>query len=315
MRAHYATAARFAGAAAILAITLYLIDVEAVWHRLRNLDSQWLVLGVFLAALNYCAVAVRWWAVARRFEVPLSPGRALADYVLGGFANQALPTGLAGAALRAVRHGKRKRDNGEPVGAGTAIAIVVLERLDGLAVLALAALCGAIALVGREPHIAAIAAGAVLGLAGVSFGVFSLAAKRSAQGRDGFVAQARHALIADGAWLWQLLSSASSVALLGSGFFCAAQASGVDVTFVRALIVTPLILASMVIPLAIAGWGIREAAAAGLFAAMGLDASTGVAVSVSFGLISLVASLPGAIVWLVPEPRSDGSGNSSTRGT
>jgi len=88
------------------------------------------------------------------------------------------------------------------------------------------------------------------------------------------------------------------------GFYCAAQAGEVSVSLGRALLVTPLILASMVVPLAVAGWGIREAAAAATFAAMGLDASSGVAVSVTFGLISLVASAPGALVWLVPESTS-----------
>ena len=98
-----------------------------------------------------------------------------------------------------------------------------------------------------------------------------------------------------------LLISGGSVVLLCIVFYCAARAGHVDVSIGRALIVTPIILASMVIPLAIAGWGIREAAAAALFAAMELDAGSGVAVSIAFGLVSLLASLPGAIVWLLPE--------------
>jgi uncharacterized membrane protein YbhN (UPF0104 family) len=134
--------------------------------------------------------------------------------------------------------------------------------------------------------------------------VFALAARRSTLGRHGFASQARQVLFAKRAWLHHLAVSSCSVLLLCLGFYCAARASQVDVSLGRALIVTPIILASMVIPLAVAGWGIREAAAAALFAAMGLDASSGVAVSISFGLIGFVASLPGALVWLTPENRA-----------
>jgi len=301
MTPRLASIVRIVAALAVLAATFYLIDAQATLDRLANLDARWMALGIVLSIVNYLVLAVRWGHVAERLGAPLRPRRALADYFLGGFANQALPTGLAGAALRAVRHARRLRPSGETVGAGTALTIVVLERLAGLAVLALAALCGALALAGTSPMLAAIAGGTVVGLTAVSYLVFSLAARRSRLGREGFVTQAFDALIARRAWLHHLLISSCSVLLLCLGFYCAARAGHVDVSLGRALIVTPIVLASMVIPLAVAGWGIREAAAAALFSAMGLEASSGVAVSVSFGLIGLVASLPGALVWLAPE--------------
>tara|TARA_R110002096_G_scaffold434832_1_gene658124 strand:+ start:130180 stop:131118 length:939 start_codon:yes stop_codon:yes gene_type:complete len=307
MKTRLATAARIVGALAVLALTFYFVDAKATFERLRTLDVGWLALGVFLSAVHYFVVALRWWHVAGALDIPLRLWRAVADYFLGGFANQALPTGLAGAALRVVRHARRLRPNGEPVGAGAALTAVVLERLAGLAVLALAALVGACVLVRTNPMLALISAGTVVGLAAVTLFVFSLAARRSRLGRDGFASQARLVLFANRAWLHHLVISTCSVFLLCAGFYCAARAGHVDVSFARALIVTPIILASMVIPLAIAGWGIREAAAAALFSAMGLDASMGVAVSVSFGLIGLVASLPGALVWLAPERQPAGS--------
>jgi hypothetical protein len=55
----------------------------------------------------------------------------------------------------------------------------------------------------------------------------------------------------------------------------------------------------MLIPLTISGWGVREGAAAALFPLAGTTASEGFAASVAFGLVLLVAVLPGLLtLWL-----------------
>jgi hypothetical protein len=51
----------------------------------------------------------------------------------------------------------------------------------------------------------------------------------------------------------------------------------------------------MVLP-SIAGWGPREGATAWVFSAAGLGAGAGIATSVVYGVMALVASLPGALV-------------------
>jgi hypothetical protein len=52
---------------------------------------------------------------------------------------------------------------------------------------------------------------------------------------------------------------------------------------------------TMLIPVTVAGWGLRESAAAALWGAVGLTAADGVIVSVAYGLLVLVGSLPGAL--------------------
>jgi hypothetical protein len=51
----------------------------------------------------------------------------------------------------------------------------------------------------------------------------------------------------------------------------------------------------------VAGWGIREGAAALIWHAAGLDVAEGVAISISYGVVVLLSSLPGALMLL---PRS-----------
>ena len=59
-----------------------------------------------------------------------------------------------------------------------------------------------------------------------------------------------------------------------------------------------LVMAAMVLP-SVGGWGPREGVAAWVFGAAGLGAQRGVATAVVYGVMVLVASLPGAAVLVV----------------
>jgi glycosyltransferase 2 family protein len=52
------------------------------------------------------------------------------------------------------------------------------------------------------------------------------------------------------------------------------------------------------IPVAIAGWGLRETFIVTLLMAAGLRLESALLLSVSFGTILLLAALPGALIWL-----------------
>ena len=64
-----------------------------------------------------------------------------------------------------------------------------------------------------------------------------------------------------------------------------------------------LVLLAMVVPLNVAGWGPREGMAAWAFAAAGLGAEQGVAAATAFGVLGLVATLPGGVVLAVDRVR------------
>ena len=61
----------------------------------------------------------------------------------------------------------------------------------------------------------------------------------------------------------------------------------------------------MGIPANVGGWGPREGVAAWVFAAAGLGADQGVATAVVYGVMALVANLPGAVVMVVAWLRRD----------
>ena len=78
-------------------------------------------------------------------------------------------------------------------------------------------------------------------------------------------------------------------------FVVAARAVGVSASVLELAALGLVVLQISSIPLSIAGWGPREGGAALVFGAVGLDASTGLAVSVTYGVLATLATLPGVL--------------------
>ncbi|MGH3448280.1 MAG: lysylphosphatidylglycerol synthase domain-containing protein, partial [Nocardioidaceae bacterium] len=106
---------------------------------------------------------------------------------------------------------------------------------------------------------------------------------------------------------------ASGVAVLGhvALFMVAVRSAGADVSLTRMVPLALVVLLVAGLPINVAGWGPREGAAAWVFGATGLDAAQGVTAAVLYGVLVLVATLPGAVVLFVsrrrPGMRKDGN--------
>ena len=79
-------------------------------------------------------------------------------------------------------------------------------------------------------------------------------------------------------------------------FLVAARTAGATASPLRMLPIALLALLAMGLPTNIGGWGPREGVAAWAFAAAGLGAGQGFATAIVYGVMVLVASLPGALV-------------------
>jgi hypothetical protein len=83
-----------------------------------------------------------------------------------------------------------------------------------------------------------------------------------------------------------------AVLALGAGYWAGAP----EILTLMAL--CSLLLLAMAVPVSVAGWGVREGAAALLWPLVGLPPEQGVALSVGYGLAVLVSSLPGILFLL-----------------
>lgn len=293
---------QLAVALGLLALLWRAADGPEAARSLASAEWSWLILAIVALTLQTTLSALRWQLTARQLGITLRTTHAIREYYLAQVVNQSLPGGMIGDAGRAVR----ARAQAGLLASGQA---VVFERLAGqiamFVTLAAAFLATSVVPGGFDwPGwlAATVAALLVAGLAlpALLFGATRLpgAAGRGAAGlwrALGTALASRRALPGQ-----VCLSMGTTLCNLGAFALCA-RAVGVDLDLAAVAALVPLILFTMLIPISISGWGLREGAAAALFPVAGATASGGLAASVAFGLVFIAAVLPGLVfLWLTP---------------
>ncbi|WP_083951652.1 lysylphosphatidylglycerol synthase transmembrane domain-containing protein [Actinomadura rubrobrunea] len=294
---------RTLAAPAILGVLVWQVGTGAFVSGLRmiDVDAVLAALGIGLATTVLCAG--RWCLIARRLGLRLPLGEAVRDYYLSQFLNAVLPAGMLGDVHRAVRHGKQEGDVGRGVRA------VALERAAGQAVIILAGMAVLLtrpAVVPARFHGTVLAAGAVMAVAAVAVPVLAVTlGRRWAAGRSRWLRglattleDARIGLLSRRAWPGVALLSAATLAGYLALFVVAARTAGSTAPVTQLLPPMILALLAMGLPVGVGGWGPREGVATLAFGAAGLGAAQGLASAVVYGVLALVASLPGAAVLL-----------------
>ena len=309
---------RVAGSLTLLAVLAVLVDTGEVLERLSAMRLPWVVAGLALSVGQIMISAWRWKYTAGRLGIRLTFRDAVAEYYLATFLNQVLPGGVLGDISRAWRHARRavpesSADDRQEAGLRSVHA-VILERTSGQAVMTGVALLSVVVLLlprtgaveallpdhplARFPGVVSIPA-VVSAL--VFLGWLTAAALRRLMrfpALDRFLTHARRALL--GAALpVQLGLSLLVVGSYVAVFVVAARGMGMTIPLTALLPLVPPLLVTMLVPVSVAGWGVREGAAALLWSAVGLTAGEGVSLSVAYGLLVLVSSLPGAAVVLL----------------
>lgn len=271
-------------------------------HGLRLVDPVALLVATAVTALTTTCAAWRWCLVAESLGVEVGLREAVAAVYRAQFLNATLPSGLVGDVDRAVGHG---RGTGAMA---TSIRSVVWERAFGQVVQV--AITLAVLLVLPSPLHALAPVVAAIGLAVLLTGrAWSTRLPRTV--RDDL------RRIGAGRWAAPRIGLASATAVCGHlvVLLVAARTAGVPGPAYVLLPLAAIVLLGSSVPLSVAGWGPREGVAAWAFAAGGLGAGAGVTTSVVYGVMTLVATLPGAVVLLAGQSWSGARVRSITRPT
>ena len=286
---------------AILLVVLWrLSGGHTLLGRLTSADPVWIVAGLLCATLAMGFAALRWRYTAQRIGAGMSLERALREFYLAAFLNQILPGGVSGDAVRAWRHGKRAAEH-ERAGVGPAVRAVIIERVANQMVMSLCML-GSLALWPWRPGaVEAVGVwvplvGAVVVLAGVLAAIALLARRGTGSRMERFFRDVRLALLSRRTWLAQLGLGLLVTATCVAAFYCAARAVDATLSLFHLLALVPAALLSMTIPISIGGWGVREASTVALWTMAGLLPAEALASSILYGVLALLASLPGAVV-------------------
>ena len=285
----------------LLAGLAWWLDLGPVVSRLAQMRFGWVLLAVAISVVQVAVLAWRWRFTAGCLGVDLSYTAAWREYYLSIFLNQVMPGGVVGDVSRAWRQARVQTRQREP--AGPAVRAVIFERLSAQAVMTAVALVSLLALpviVNRGSRLVLFGAGAVAVLIVIAMVVW-MRRQSSAQSLVGQVlADLDAAHLSGPVFAAQLVSAAIVVGTYLATYLTAARAVGMDTPLPVLLPLVAPVLMSMLIPVTVAGWGLREGAAAVLWGAVGLTAADGVLVSVAYGLLVLIGSLPGALFLITP---------------
>jgi uncharacterized membrane protein YbhN (UPF0104 family) len=228
--------------------------------------------ALLLGAVTTVAQAMRWRTVASGYgaDLGLTPGRAIRECYRSALLNAVLPVGVLGDAVRAWRQ-RAPREKGLKASAQAVIG----ERVTGTVVLLLTVSAVTLPLDARISGLVLIGA--------LVAGVIAAPTLKRLSWRGQFAVGG-----------WSLLALGALVAKFAIAAVVLGTVPKLQDTVALALIV----LAGMSVPIGIGGFGPREATAAIAFAAIGLNADSGVATSAAYGVLAAVSALPGVLVML-----------------
>lgn len=266
-------------------------DVGGAIRLLAGAQASWIIAALAALTLQTLLSALRWQLTASRLGISLERGAAVREYYLSQIVNQTLPGGVLGDAGRAYR---ARSD----AGLATSGLAVVFERLAGQIALMLVFAIGLL-VAPWVPGGVDVPAWALVLLFTIPLccALVARSAKRILPPAVQRMPKAfAHAVCAREVRLVQgALSIGTAVCNVAAFAFCAI-AVGLPLSVAAALVLVPIVLLSMLVPLTVSGWGLREGAAAALLPLAGGTVAGAMATSVAFGLAVFTAALPGLLV-------------------
>ncbi len=280
------------------------VDTESFLGQLEKVSPAAFLLPVFVILGFGLIQTARWVLVQQALAAPLPFRLAARTIFLSLFFNQTLPSTIGGDAIR-VTYAYRA---GLPLNA--VVKGVLVDRLSALLALVLMSASTLPLLyqaVGNHPFASLVTFMVAGGLTG-ALALLALAALPPALRRWPGLHQA--AGLADA--LWAVLRRPGKAALvlltsllihvaLGLIFFYLAWLLDSGVGPLICLTLYPPIMLVSMLPISIAGWGVREGAMVAAFTLVGMSHTDALAISVLFGTAMVVVGLAGALIWYLAE--------------
>jgi uncharacterized protein (TIRG00374 family) len=294
--------ARILITAALLAAVGLSIDWDAVGEALSDASWGWFVAGIVLLFASFLVASERWRMLLVVAEIRTSPTVTFRAYLAGAFANNLLPTGFGGDALRAWLVA------GSRLLLARSLTSVVVDRATALG-------CGvALAWIGVAIDPSALESAQLIPLVVISIAGLAVLAGTVSALKHGRLARRLPERIRP--WLTQAADTLRSyladsgllvrVVVLGLVFqavivlatWAIAETLGLDLSVALLAVVIPLVLIATALPISIGGFGVREGSFVALLADAGVSSADATLLSLLSAAAMVIASLPGALAVL-----------------
>jgi hypothetical protein len=277
------------------------VDLTRASELLSHVSLPLLAAGAATLLATSPFGALRWHIVlAAETESP-GPWTLLKIVLVGLFFNQVLPSGVGGDAVRAWRCHRLG------IGVAAAIRSLVLDRVSGYFVMVVLFAAGLPVLLHILPDtrqrygVVLLLCAALCGLLALflidylprrllRFRLIAELAALSREGRRLFARPARSGAV--------LSLGGATVGLTVVACMLVANSLGVDLPFSSWVVIVPPVTLIQLVPVSLAGWGVRELGFVVVLAGFGIPAEPALAASLLIGLCMIVVGLPGGLLWL-----------------
>lgn len=312
----------------LFALAFRSIHIGDVILHIKKLPLSLLALTIALLLCQMLISGIRLSSIAGMIASKVPLGIALRLNWMGSFFSLALVTFVSGDVVRTMM---LRRTCHLPM--RESVGIVTLDRIVGLlAILIIVSITApwAIQLTGDERIRRSIEVLAIIGaLIVVGFAIVGFLARRSS------VVESVRSKIKGSKTIYLLLDVMTvarhlfdarrelpKIVVTGlliqminvAAIFFLINGMGAQVSIWQCTLIVPTVMLISMLPFSVAGWGLRESAMSTGFSLVHAPTAAAVAASVMFGVLTLLTSLPGGLLWLssrpsriaAPPPRTEG---------
>lgn len=302
MRGFLIFTARVVVSFGLLLLALRGINFAAIQSRLSQINLLWIGVAVAVAIFQIFLGALRWREISELCQAPLSDLLAFRYNMIGAFFNQTLPSSIGGDGMRLWLIGR--------TGAGWRAATysILTDRAVGLIALALivvASLPWSYGIIADQRGRLALVLVDFAALAGgLGFLVLSHLPWRwlkiwwPTKHVDACSAIANKVIFSrrSGPKIAVLSLTIHVLSVLIA--WCCVRSIKAPGSFEQLFMLTPPIMLIAMMPISIAGWGVREATMMVAFGYAGLAQTDGTVVSILFGAVYFIVGGLGGLAWI-----------------
>lgn len=311
MRRILLSAVKIVISAALLYFSLRKVDLHDLVTRLSVGSLGWIALAIAALFLQIFIGVLRWCEISSECGAPIGLRQGMRFNLIGTFFNQTLPSSIGGDAVRlwlVARGGAGWRAATYSIFVDRAIGLIAL------AIVIVASLPWSYHLItdpaGRYALLLVDVAALAGGLGFLAFGALPFPWLKT-----WWVTHHVHACAVIANRIIFSRERGPKVAVLSLLVhvlavviaWCVVQSIAAPVLFSQVFQLMPPVMLFTMLPISIAGWGVREATMGLAFGYAGLMANEGINMSLLFGAVSFLVGIFGGLVWIFsPEKAAQG---------
>lgn len=293
------TIIKFAVTVLIFILIFRAVNIKHVGAALRSVNITLAFIALLVQLLSTVVASYRWFLIMKALQFGQNFAFYLRSYFKGTFFNQGLPTTIGGDALRVLdvaKLGFKKRES---------FYGVFIDRIVGLLGLLLLNLLAN----GLNPDllekkffylINGIVVTCIVGILSVMAIKKITVLEKYPVGKLFFDLSTRLNTVYrrsnDAAKQISLSVVIHFLSIVS--IFVLGMSVGLEYDLLTYLVIMPPVFLLTLVPVSLAGWGVREGAMLGLFLLIGADKTLVLTISLMYGFIVLITSLPGLVFYL-----------------